>query len=140
MEGGYMKRFFVIFGCAVLIAVGLAAWKVAESAQPSSEAPLLTGQVWQQMSPDAKVAFVWGIGNLAEIERARDGGMPTQGESFIPYLVRGLSGKPINEVVREVDAYYSAHPDQLKRPVVDAVFQAMVIPKLRAEKEGGTAR
>jgi hypothetical protein len=40
----------------------------------------------------------------------------------------------MNEVVREVDLYYQNHPDQLKRPVVDAIFQAIVLQALRAER------
>jgi hypothetical protein len=39
-------------------------------------------------------------------------------------------------VVRQIDAYYAAHPDQLKRPVVDAIFQAIVLPTLKAGRGG----
>jgi hypothetical protein len=38
-------------------------------------------------------------------------------------------------------SYYQAHPDQLKRPVVDAMFQAMVIPTtVAAQHMGGRQR
>lgn len=127
-----MKRRWVMsaFGC--LLMLGLAGATILESAERPPQ--LLTGEVWQTMSPDTKVAFVWGIGNLVEYERARMGPQPAERKSFIPFLVKGLSGKPINEVVRQVDAYYTAHPDQLKRPVVDAIFQAVVLPTLKAER------
>ena len=121
-----MNRPLVVstFGSLVLV-MWLAVWSVVGSAERSPE--LLTGDLWQTMSPDAKVAFVWGIGNL--VERAQTGPAPVGGKSFIPYLVKGLSGNSINEVVRQVDTYYDAHPDQAKRPVVDAIFQAVVLPK-----------
>jgi len=75
----------------------LVAWTVVGSAERSPE--LLTGELWQTMSPDAKVAFV-----------------------------KGLTGKPTNDVVRQVDAYYEAHPDQVRRPVVDTILQAVALP------------
>lgn len=131
-----MNRPRVIVMCGVLLLVtGLAGWTTIESAEPTPR--LLNGELWQVMSPDAKVAFVWGIGNLVEFERAQGGPPPAGSKSFIPFLVKGLSGKPINVVVREVDAYYETHPDQLKRPVVDALFQAVVLPTLKAEKGKG---
>ena len=128
-----MRRSLVVstFGGLVLV-MWLAAWSVVGSAERSPE--LLTGELWQAMSTDAKVAFVWGIGNLVEYERARTGASQTTSKSFIPLLVKGLSGKPINDVVGQVDAYYETHPDQVKRPVVDAIFQAVVLPTLKAEK------
>ena len=89
------------FGGLVL-ALWLAAWSVVGSAERSPE--LLTGELWQTMSPDAKVAFVWSI--------------------------QGLSGKPINDVIHQVDRYYQTHPDELNRPVVDAVFHAVALPAL----------
>jgi len=103
----------------------------------ATQAPqLLAGEVWQTMSRDAKVAFVWGIGNLVEYERAQTGPEPPGRKSFMPFLAKGLSGKSIDEVVYRVDAYYAAHPDQLKRPVLDAIFQAVVLPALKAERGG----
>lgn len=128
-----MNRTLVVstFGGLVLL-LWLLTWAVVGSAERSPE--LLTGDLWQIMSPDAKVAFVWGIGNLVEYERARTGPQPSGTKSFIPLLVKGLNGKPINDVVGQVDAYYETHPDQVKRPVVDAIFQAVVLPTLRAEK------
>ena len=131
-----MNRPLVVsaFGSLVLV-MWLAAWSVVGSAERSPE--LLTGELWQMMSPDAKVAFVWGIGNLVEFERSQAGTQPAAGgKSFIPYLIKGLAGKSINDVVRQVDTWYEAHPDQVKRPVVDALFQAVVLPTLKAEKGG----
>lgn len=131
-----MKRLAVISTVGLLL-MGLAAWGAGGSAGRPSQ--LLTGELWQTMSPDAKTAFVWGIGNLAEFERARGGPEPAGSRSFIPFLVKGLRGKPINDVVREVDTYYQAHPEEIGRPVLDAIFQAIVLPALRAEK-GGDAK
>ncbi len=130
-----MNRTLVVstFGGLVLL-LWLLTWGVVGSVEHSPE--LLTGELWQTMSPDAKVAFVWGIGNLVEYERARTGPQPPGTKSFIPLLVKGLAGKPINDVVRQVDAYYATHPDQLKRSVVDAIFKGVVIPAVKTEQGG----
>lgn len=131
-----MNRTLVVstFGGLILL-LWLLTWGVVGSVEGPPQ--LLTGELWQSMSPDAKVAFVWGIGNLVEYERAQTG--PPGPKSFIPLLVKGLAGKPINDVVRQVDAYYETHPDQLKRSVVDAIFKAVVIPAVKTE-QGGKSR
>lgn len=132
---GSRGRWIVVVG---LLLVAFAGWRVLESAEPTPQ--LLTGQLWQTLSPDAKVAFVWGIGNLVEFERVQAGAPPAGTKSFIPFLVNGLKGKSIDEVVGLVDAYYRNHPDQLQRPVVDAIFQAAVLPTLRVVPEGGMTK
>ena len=121
-------RILLTFGVLLLV-VGVADWSGIGAAEPSSQ--LLTGELWQQMSADTKVAYVWGIGNLVEFERALMVAPPAESRSFFPLLIKGLSGKPINDVVRQMDAYYQTHSDQLQRPVVDAMFQAVVLPALK---------
>jgi len=131
-----MNRPLVVsaFGGLVL-GMWLAAWSVVGSAERSPQ--ILTGELWREMSTDTKVAFVWGIGNLVEFERSQTGAQqPAGSKSFIPFLVKGLADKSINDVVRQVDAWYEAHPDQVKRPVVDALFRAVVLPTLKTEKGG----
>ena len=71
-----------------------------------------------------------------EFERAQSI-QPAGTRSLIPLLVKGLSAKPINAVVRDIDAYYQAHPTELKRPVVDAIFQAIVLPTLMEKERRG---
>ncbi len=134
-----MRRSRVMWISVVaLLVIAVAGWRILESAEPTSQ--LLTGRLWQTMSPDAKVAFVWGIGSLVEYERAQVGASPMGTKSFIPFLIKGLKGKPIDEVVRLVDTYYQTYPDQLQRPVMDVIFQAVVLPTLTVDTEGGMAK
>ncbi|MBZ0159331.1 hypothetical protein [Candidatus Methylomirabilis sp.] len=134
-----MRRPRVIWISVVgLLLIAFAGSRILESAEPAHQ--LLTGQLWQTMSPDAKVAFVWGIGSLVEYERAQVGASSMGTKSFIPFLVKGLKGKSIDEVVRLIDTYYQAHPDQIQRPVLDVIFQAVVLPTLTVETEGGMAK
>ncbi len=75
-----------------------------------------------------------------EYERAQAGTSPMSTKSFIPFLIKGLKGKPIDEVVRLIDAYYRSYPEQMQRPVVDTIFQAVVLPTLQVDTEGGMTK
>jgi hypothetical protein len=116
----------------ILLVLGLSSWDRIEAIEPTAQ--LLTGEVWQTMSPDAKVAFVWGIGNLAEFERHLRDIPPAESKSFLPMLIKGLQGKTINDVVGRLDTYYQTHSEQRQLPVINAIFQAVVIPSLRVER------
>jgi hypothetical protein len=124
----------------VLLVLGVLGGTLIEAAAP--EVQLLTGEHWRTMSSEAKIAFISGVGNLVEYERHQMNAPSAehQRKSFLPYLARGLSGISINEVVGRVDNYYATYPDQLKRPVVDAIFQAVVLPRMQAGKTGGQRR
>jgi hypothetical protein len=96
---------------------------------------ILEGEVWQGMSHDEKTAFIWGVGHLATFEyRAMEGdnGMTQQraDSSLIPPLVETLRQHSINEVVTTIDNYYRDHPDQVQRPVLNAIFQTLIFPTM----------
>jgi hypothetical protein len=124
----------------MLLMLGVFGGTMLDAAAP--EPLLLTGEHWQTMSFEAKIAYISGVGNLVEYERHQLDAPPAerQGKSFLPYLARGLSGISINEVVSRVDNHFATHPNQLKRPVVDAIFQSVVLPRVQAEKAGGQSR
>jgi hypothetical protein len=125
-----MRRLHIVAICSVaLLIVGMAEWYLAPATTP--EPQFLIGRTWQAMSYDTKVAYIWGMGNLAVFERALrqdDAATPYQG--FLSWLVQGLQGKSLTEVVSQVDAHYRAHPEQIERPVIDGLFQAVVLPAL----------
>ena len=130
---GHQTALVVAVAAAFLL--GFAEW---HAMQATDRAPrLLTGELWQRMSPDAKVAFVWGIGNLVDLEWAQTGAAGAVDKSFIPSLVRGLRGHSINDVVRKIDEYYATHPGELEGPVIDAILQTVAIPAIRADDDGG---
>jgi len=135
-----MTRTFVL-ACwsVVLLVLGMFGGTSLEAAAP--EPQLLTGEHWRTMSSEAKIAYIAGIGNLVEYERHHiNAPAEPQRKSFLPYLARGLSGISMNEIISRVDQYYATYPDQLKRPVVDTVFQTVILPRMRAEKTGGQRR
>jgi hypothetical protein len=125
------SRKIAVYGL-ILLVLGLSTWGRTEATEPTVQ--ILTGEVWQTMPHDTKVAFVWGLGNLLEFERHLGDVPPATSRSFLPPLIKGLQGKTINDIVHQVDAYYRTHADQRQLPVINAIFQAVVIPSLQVAR------
>lgn len=129
----------------LVLGVGLAPLAESGAQSSASEAQLLTGNTWQTLSRDNKIAYIWGLGNLVELERTNFGSQQPQPptddrKSFIPYLAYGLSGMSIDQVINHVDAYYKAHPDQQNQPVLNAIFDSIVMPRLKEARAGTPSR
>ena len=82
---------------------------------------LWDGTQWKDMSNDIKVAYVKGIGNMADFETAAAGSAPP------PCISKGfvdeLKTKTIAQVIGEVDKYYKENPTKLDMPVVAVIMQ-----------------
>ena len=128
-------RLLYTYGMWSLV-VGLVSWSAIAAA--ASETQLLSGELWQTMSPDTKVAYILGIGNLVDFEAGLAEPLPPERRSFLPWLVKGMSGKSINEVIKIVDVYYKEHPDQLKHPVLEVLLRATVLPGLTISQSTGS--
>lgn len=94
--------------------------------------PVLTGDLWQKMTHDSKVAFIWGFGHVVTIEQHLMDKFPElKRDSFVPKVVEGMADIPMNEVVARVDKYYSANPDQIKEPVTKVIWDTMIRPNIK---------
>lgn len=99
--------------------------------QNSLGVPVLTGDLWQKMAHDSKVAFIWGFGTVVTIEQYLMDKYPElKRDSFVPKVVEGMADIPMNEVVARVDQYYSANPDQIKEPVTNVIWDTMIKPNV----------
>ncbi|MEM7227031.1 MAG: hypothetical protein AAF495_28950 [Pseudomonadota bacterium] len=123
------SRLPLLFG-ALFMAFGLILAPGRETAAMQDEMVILTGEHWQQLDHSDKVSYVLGVMQVVEMERHLDVGEPVDETSLIPYLVKAMQGRTINDVVVKTNEYYRLHPDELGRPVIDAIFQAIVIPTL----------
>jgi hypothetical protein len=125
-----IRKLLVSISAAVILAAGLLAWSERALAE-SDEMLLLDGETWQQLSPDSKLAFVWGMAHVIEFERhlAEESWDP-DAKSFVPHFVKGLKGKTLNDVVIEIDNYYLVSTDRLGDPVMKAVVHTVVLPAL----------
>ena len=82
---------------------------------------LWNGTQWKDMTADIKVAYVKGIGNMADFENAasRSGQAACISKGF----VAELKTKTIAQVIAEVDKFYKENPAKLDLPVVAVILQ-----------------
>ncbi|HET6420645.1 MAG TPA: hypothetical protein VFG19_10840 [Geobacteraceae bacterium] len=105
-----------------------------ETADKIKEMPLLTGYTWQKMSQDEKVAFVWGMGHVATMEREAAEKYPElKKESFAMKLCSGIAGIPMNRIIENVDGYYRENADKTTEPVIKVIWDRFVVPRLKTE-------
>jgi hypothetical protein len=121
-----MYRLFLPMLLAAFCSVTLA------GQQPAKDLEIVNGDHWVAAELDEKRAYLFGVGNVLEIEQAMAGdsyaGM--RGKSIVPVLLDGLSGMSIADIVAQLDQFYASHPDQTKRPVLEVLYLEMALPKM----------
>jgi len=119
-----------LFGPAVLSLSLLAASPT--TAAPTEGAPIITGKQWTESDASHKKAYLLGMANLLEVERAyqlhkqRRG--PDDKQSLIPRFAKGLQTQTLDSVRVSLDNWYAANPTQLERPVVETLWYEIVVP------------
>ena len=122
----YMKewRAAMFVACMALMAVcGVAR---------AQEVPVVTGEHWTKSSEEVKKAYLIGIANLLQVENAYFGANPpSDAQSFVPRMTRGLKGATLDSVRTGLNDWYAKNPDKLQRPVLEVVWFEMVVPGLK---------
>ena len=120
-----MKKLQALLIPVLFAVLGTAAW-----AAPHLE--IVTGTEWTDSSLEQKRAYLFGVGNVLQIERgmAGDGYQDMRGSSIVPVLLDGLSGVPLDNIVMQLDKYYADNPAQNKRPVIEVLYLEMALPNL----------
>jgi hypothetical protein len=94
---------------------------LATSALAAEKGYLWDGSQWKDMTTDIKVAYVKGIGNMADFETA------ASGSARAPCISKGfvdeLKAKTIAQVIAEVDKFYKENPTKENLPVVAVIMQ-----------------
>ena len=107
---------------------------VASSAR-ADEVPVVTGQQWTQSTEQSKRVYLIGVSNALQVEAAyQAGNPPTDAQSLIPRLARGLKGQTLDSVREGLDRWYAANPDRLQRPVIETIWFEIVVPGLKTTK------
>jgi hypothetical protein len=81
---------------------------------------LWDGSHWKSMSNDLKVAYIKGVGNMADVEVATGGS--GRAACISKAFVDELKTKTIGQVVQEVDKYYQDNPQKLTTAVIEVVL------------------
>lgn len=101
----------------------------------ADEVALVTGVHWTKSTDDQKKAYLIGIANLAQVERAYQGTTPpSDSTSVIPRMARGLKGQTLDSVREAVNRFYAANPGKLDQPVLETIWFEMVVPGLQKNK------
>lgn len=122
------KLLFAALGAMALLAVSVGQ---PPEARAQDTMPILTGELWQQMRQDQKLAFLWGFVHFIEYERGLLAIAPEDDDwSYMPAIIKVFQTKTYNDIVYEIDGYYAQNPDNLDQPVVETIMRAVVIPGL----------
>jgi len=96
-----------------------------------SEVAVLKGDLWTTASRDSKVAFVWGVCSMIEVERIAMERIPElKVRNVSAVAAEGLKTVSLNDIVRAVDEYYKANPANLDVPVLRIIWDTMVVPRV----------
>ena len=101
--------------------------------------PILDGDLWAKMTPDSKVAFVWGVWHVVSIEHYLMGKYPDlKKENFSAKVIEGSSKTrmTMNQIVALIDKYYQANPDQIEKPVTAVIWSLIVKPNIKTGIDG----
>lgn len=97
----------------------------------ADEVTVVTGEHWTKSSDELRKAYLIGIANVLQVERAYEAtNPPRDDQSLVPRLARGLKGQTLDTVRERVTRWYAAHPDQLQRPVLETIWFEIVVPGL----------
>lgn len=128
--------------CVLALLAGLAGGSIARAVEVATpletekelkEMPVMTGEQWQTLQPDTKIAFIWGIGHVVTIEENVIQRHPElKRKGFVAKLAEGLRGVPMSTIIEETDAYYLQNPDDLDLPVMRVIWARIVKPKLKS--------
>jgi hypothetical protein len=101
----------------------------------AADIPVITGEQWTTSSEEMKKVYLVGIANFLQIETAYQAeNPPTDAQSIVPRLVKGLQGQTLDSVREGLNRWYAANPDQLQRPVIETVWFEMAVPGLQKHK------
>ena len=122
--------------CVVLLFIGFTGWGIKASAgekiDKDVKVSLLRGDLWQQMTADSKIAFIWGMGHVVDIEQALMERYPElKRDSFVMKVVEGMADMPMNDIVPEIDNFYKANPDKLNMSVAAVIWDTMIKPNIK---------
>ncbi|CAB3628403.1 hypothetical protein [Achromobacter pestifer] len=103
-------------------------------AQTAAPAPIVTGKHWADSDPNLKKAYLLGIANLLEVERAyQERRKLTDTQTLVPKFAKGLQAQTLDSVRDSLDKWYAANPTKLDRPVIETLWFEIVVPGAKSK-------
>jgi len=101
----------------------------------ADEVPLVTGEHWTKSTEQLKKVYLIGVANVLQVDTAYHAeSPPSDSQSIVPRLAKGLKGQTLDSVREGLDRWYAANPDRLQRPVLETIWFEMVVPGLQKTK------
>ncbi len=105
------------------------------SAIGAEEVPLVDGTHWTTSAPEVKKAYLVGLANAMQIDRAYQAETSrAAADDFSVIVATGMKGQTLDAALAALDKWYAAHPDRLQRPVIETIWFEMVVPGLKTNK------
>jgi divalent metal cation (Fe/Co/Zn/Cd) transporter len=101
-----------------------------------SKGYLWDGTHWKDLTQEIKVAYIKGVGNMADFE-VGVGGSGRAG-CISKAFVDELKAKTVAQIVQEVDKYYQENPNKMKTSVIEVVLRrctALCPPETKAAEK-----
>lgn len=114
-----MKRMVKTWLVGLTLILALAAVALAQG--QGTKPQLWDGTHWKEFPREIKVAYIKGIGNMADFEVAVSG--KERAGCISAGFVDELKGKSIEGIVAEVDKYYKDNPGKLNTSVIEVVLR-----------------
>jgi len=115
--------------------VGCAMFALAAGVARADDIPLVTGEQWTKSTEQMKKAYLIGIANAFQVEAAYEAGNPpSDAQSIVPRVARGMRGQTLDGVREGLDAWYAKNPDRIQRPVIETIWFEFVVPGLAKNK------
>jgi hypothetical protein len=84
------------------------------------------------MSQDQKTAYIWGAGDVIDLEQEIMEIHPElKRDSFVTKAVEGIGDVQINQIITTVDSFYRENPDQANLSVIRVIWDTMIKPNLK---------
>lgn len=121
-----MKKLSIILISFLFAVIYTASWA-------ADDLTIVNGQHWQGSSLQQKRAYLFGVGNILEIEEAMAGDKyeEKRGRSIVPVLLEGMSGTSIADMVTKLDKFYADHPEKINKAVIGVLYLEMALPNLK---------
>ena len=123
------------FSGKLFLTLSIAMASVTTVPVQAAEIPMVTGEHWTRSSEEMQKAYLVGIANLTQVESAYYvENPPTDSQSFVPRLVKGMQGQTLDSVREGLNRWYAANPGKLQRPVIETIWFEMAVPGLQKNK------
>lgn len=99
--------------------------------QEAMSLPSLTIEHWKASAQNEKLAFLFGLATMAELEKEWQGATPLPiAHSLNQTWVRGLDGVRLGDMCAAVDRFADEHPTLSQMSVLEVLGRIYVRPKL----------